>query len=300
VLRVLQVFLDEPSTGVDPGARRFMWDIIARLSTTRKECTVVLTTHNMEEAEALCSRVGIMVGGRLRCLGSNQRLKAQFGQGYQLEVKMALPTEAEAAQLAAAVPATMSSLPEIAATCERMGDGSRASLIAEGVEEGYLMWSGLKQNAHVTGLEFAIWWLGEDRARGLTTALTAAFPDGVSLLERHDRSFRYRLQMQNTTVGSVFERMEGEVVQSLAVEEYGLSQSSLEQIFNQFAAMQSEETAQVRGMDVFGQVHNQPTTGQVPHFVVAQPATPGQPQHQQPQYMYQQQQFQPGPGQAVF
>lgn len=41
---------------------------------------MVLTTHNMEEAEALCSRVGIMVGGRLRCLGSNQRLKTRFGQ----------------------------------------------------------------------------------------------------------------------------------------------------------------------------------------------------------------------------
>ena len=52
------VFLDEPSTGVDPGARRFMWDIISRLSTHRKECTVVLTTHNMEEAEALCSSIG--------------------------------------------------------------------------------------------------------------------------------------------------------------------------------------------------------------------------------------------------
>jgi hypothetical protein len=43
----------------------------------------VLTTHNMEEAEALCSSIGIMVGGRLRCLGSNQRLKVRASERFQ-------------------------------------------------------------------------------------------------------------------------------------------------------------------------------------------------------------------------
>ncbi|GMH84067.1 hypothetical protein TL16_g09806, partial [Triparma laevis f. inornata] len=58
------VFLDEPSTGMDPVARRFMWDVIA-LMTKEGNCSVILTTHNMEEAEALCGRIGIMVAGRL-------------------------------------------------------------------------------------------------------------------------------------------------------------------------------------------------------------------------------------------
>ena len=66
------VFLDEPSTGIDPMARRFMWDIIVDICTKREECCVLLTTHSMEECEALCSRVGIMVGGRLRCLGGTR------------------------------------------------------------------------------------------------------------------------------------------------------------------------------------------------------------------------------------
>lgn len=64
------VFLDEPSTGMDPEARRFMWNVISRISTERKKSSVVLTTHSMEEAEALCSRMGIMVDGQLSCLGS--------------------------------------------------------------------------------------------------------------------------------------------------------------------------------------------------------------------------------------
>eukprot|EP00644_Phytophthora_capsici_P017585 jgi/Phyca11/120597/e_gw1.42.53.1 len=80
------IFLDEPSTGMDPVSRRFMWDVIADISTRGKESTIVLTTHSMEECEALCSRVGIMVGGRLRCLGSVQHLKSRFGDGLVLDV----------------------------------------------------------------------------------------------------------------------------------------------------------------------------------------------------------------------
>ncbi len=45
------VFLDEPSTGMDPEARRFMWDIISRITTRRKLSSIILTTHSMEEAE---------------------------------------------------------------------------------------------------------------------------------------------------------------------------------------------------------------------------------------------------------
>jgi len=79
------VFLDEPSTGMDPGSRRFMWDLI---SSTMAHRSVILTTHSMEECEALCARLGIMVGGRLHCIGSSQRLKSRYGSGYQLDVKV--------------------------------------------------------------------------------------------------------------------------------------------------------------------------------------------------------------------
>eukprot|EP00004_Rigifila_ramosa_P026391 TRINITY_DN818_c0_g1_i1.p1 TRINITY_DN818_c0_g1~~TRINITY_DN818_c0_g1_i1.p1 ORF type:complete len:1668 (-),score=437.00 TRINITY_DN818_c0_g1_i1:51-5054(-) len=80
------VFLDEPSTGMDPVARRFMWDVISNTMTGR---SVILTTHSMEECEALCTRIGIMVGGRLTCLGSGQHLKSRFGDGYQMEISSA-------------------------------------------------------------------------------------------------------------------------------------------------------------------------------------------------------------------
>ena len=65
------VLLDEPSTGVDPQAKRFMWTIVSNISTLRKQSTVVLTTHSMEEAEALCTKMGIMVDGQFKCFGSS-------------------------------------------------------------------------------------------------------------------------------------------------------------------------------------------------------------------------------------
>jgi len=64
------VFLDEPSTGMDPKAKWFMWSIISKISTLWKKSTVILTTHSMEEAEALCTKIGIMVNGKFKCFGS--------------------------------------------------------------------------------------------------------------------------------------------------------------------------------------------------------------------------------------
>jgi len=73
------IFLDEPSTGVDPKAKRFMWSIVSKISTQRKKSSVIITTHSMEEAEALCTKMGIMVAGRFKCFGSSQHIKAKYG-----------------------------------------------------------------------------------------------------------------------------------------------------------------------------------------------------------------------------
>jgi len=64
------IFLDEPSNGIDPEARRFMWDVISRISTERKHSSIVLTTHSMEEAEALGTKIGIFVSGEMKTIGS--------------------------------------------------------------------------------------------------------------------------------------------------------------------------------------------------------------------------------------
>lgn len=78
------VLLDEPSAGLDPVSRRNLWNVILRTMSHR---AVVLTTHSMEEAEALCKRIGIMVLGQVRALGTKQHLKTKFGSGYELSIK---------------------------------------------------------------------------------------------------------------------------------------------------------------------------------------------------------------------
>ncbi|KAF3817316.1 hypothetical protein GH733_011716, partial [Mirounga leonina] len=79
--------LDEPSTGMDPKAKQHMWRAI-RTAFKNKKRAAILTTHYMEEAEAVCDRVAVMVSGQLRCIGTVQHLKSKFGKGYFLEIKL--------------------------------------------------------------------------------------------------------------------------------------------------------------------------------------------------------------------
>ncbi|XP_026557496.1 ATP-binding cassette sub-family A member 5 isoform X1 [Pseudonaja textilis] len=79
--------LDEPSTGMDPKAKQHMWKAI-RAAFKSKKRAAILTTHYMEEAEAVCDRVAILVSGKLRCIGTVQHLKTKFGKGYFLEMKL--------------------------------------------------------------------------------------------------------------------------------------------------------------------------------------------------------------------
>lgn len=83
------ILLDEPSAGMDPEARRFMWQVVEKISQRDKKSAVILTTHSMEEAEALSTKLGIMVrGGIFRCFGSSQHIKNKFGVGYEVEIKV--------------------------------------------------------------------------------------------------------------------------------------------------------------------------------------------------------------------
>jgi ABC-2 type transport system ATP-binding protein len=78
------VFLDEPTAGVDPGARRNFWRIIRRLADGGT--TIFVTTHYMDEAE-YCDRVGLMVAGKLAALDTPEGLKRQFVPGRMYEVQ---------------------------------------------------------------------------------------------------------------------------------------------------------------------------------------------------------------------
>jgi len=129
------VFLDEPTTGLDPQARRNVWSVVSELKSTG--VAIILTTHYMEEAEALSDHVCIMDHGRLIAEGSPRELTAQLGQETIIEF--------------AADGATDEDLAPLSACCKGVRRGSE--LIAVGTTdlvktmEALLDWSKTKRNA---------------------------------------------------------------------------------------------------------------------------------------------------------
>ena len=96
------LFLDEPTTGLDPQSRRQLWEVIA--SFKRGGGTVVLTTHYMEEAERLCDRVAVMDHGRVIALGSPRQLIASLGADHVVEFALGDGAEPLADGVLAALP----------------------------------------------------------------------------------------------------------------------------------------------------------------------------------------------------
>ncbi|XP_062196149.1 ABC transporter A family member 8-like [Phragmites australis] len=90
------VYMDEPSTGLDTSSRNDLWNVIKR---AKKKCTIILTTHSMEEAEELCDRIGIFVNGNFHCLGTPKELKARYGGTRILTITTSPEHEAEVERL---------------------------------------------------------------------------------------------------------------------------------------------------------------------------------------------------------
>lgn len=81
------ILLDEPSAGMDPIARQFMWRVVS--NQRKAQSAVVLTTHSMEETLFLSTKLGIMVrGGIFKCFGTANHIQSKFGTGYEVEIKV--------------------------------------------------------------------------------------------------------------------------------------------------------------------------------------------------------------------
>ncbi len=103
-------FLDEPTTGLDPAARRSLWEIIRAMKSRGR--TIVLTTHYMEEAEKLCDRVAILRKGKVIALGSPRELIATLGAGGSVEIIEVESEPALPAELFAAIDGVVACLPD--------------------------------------------------------------------------------------------------------------------------------------------------------------------------------------------
>ena len=249
------IFLDEPSTGVDPVARRFMWGVISRICTQQRDCCVVLTSHVMEEVEALCTRVAIVVGGRLRCIGTNQHLKHRFGKGFCLEMKIKHPEEQAIREFCLRHRDAVSH-DTLEAACSACGNAGRAATVSADDERGWTIHDMLHREGSVAPEMWAAWWIGEDAVDAVDGFISEQCDGKAKRIERQGQTLSYVLG-DSTSAAEVFQVAEL-ARKHCAVEEYGVSQSSLETIFNSFAAQQDEEVAAVRGLQKAPQVEQTP------------------------------------------
>lgn len=79
------IFLDEPTTGLDPKVRQQVWTLIEKL---KRHKSIILTTHSMQEADILSDRISILVRGKLKCVGSSIYLKDSYGSGYRVALNV--------------------------------------------------------------------------------------------------------------------------------------------------------------------------------------------------------------------
>ncbi|ORX44879.1 hypothetical protein BCR36DRAFT_334112 [Piromyces finnis] len=88
------IIMDEPTAGMDPFTRRFVWNIIKDIK-NKQQSSIIMTTHSMEEAEALCDRLTILLDGKLRCIGSPESLVLTYANKFILDVETNRPREVE-------------------------------------------------------------------------------------------------------------------------------------------------------------------------------------------------------------
>ncbi|KAJ8535329.1 hypothetical protein ON010_g13409 [Phytophthora cinnamomi] len=247
------IFLDEPSTGMDPVSRRFMWDVIADISTRGKASTIVLTTHSLEECEALCSRVGIMVGGRLRCYGSVQHLKSRFGDGLMFDTKFDTVSADELDNLVGKVFGggnVFVTPTDLEDKCRAFGNAELATYVTASHPTGYSLAAAMERDGFIRAEAFCAWCVEETRFNALKDYLQQAFgADGVVVLERQSEFCRFKVRgdSKDVKLSRMFALVE-DIKSKMHIREYSVSQTTLEQIFNSFASQQEEEQGVARGV----------------------------------------------------
>jgi len=181
------MLLDEPTTGVDPAARRKMWETINAIR--RSGTSIILTSHSMEECEALCDRLAIMVRGSFQCLGGPQHIKSKFGKGFQIIIKLEPMSEA----------------------VNGIGNINQ-------------------KQATKSALEL------------LNSSVVKAF-DSCSVTDEHMDYVHFHVANPQTSWSHLFGTMELIKKEHTIVQDYSVSETTLEQIFLGFA--RSEETTEI-------------------------------------------------------
>ena len=238
------ILLDEPSTGMDPEARRFMWSIIHKMSTMGKKSSIIMTTHSMDEAETLCKRMGIMVNGEFVCLGKANEIKNKYGYGYELNLRIKpLSEELEEElylrkfNLDKNTKITKDNLESILSQINKIDylDEIRNGRLGEKLVRDMDKNNGISLNALLSWIFYvqnAIKFIEFGRNNF----------SRVIIEENMDNNFLFKMKKkenenENKSIGFLFGLFETHKEECF-ITEYSIQQTSLEQIFNKFAQNQ--------------------------------------------------------------
>lgn len=176
------LLLDEPSSGLDPESRRLVWQVIEGARAGR---AILLATHATEEADQLCSRLGILANGALRALGSNVHLKNKWGAGYKVDITFMPRAEAELDVFIRAV------LPTAELDTRRSWLGNRMYRVRRQDVSLARLFHRMDQRDEATGIIH--WGVRQTSLEEIFLLVTADFelaPDGSQRLGRFDRRSR--------------------------------------------------------------------------------------------------------------
>jgi len=237
------VLLDEPSTGMDPEARRFMWAVIHKVSSRRKKSAVIMTTHSMDEAETLCKRMGIMVNGEFVCLGSSNEIKNTYGYGFEVDIRIKPLSKEELNEILSKNKLDKNykvNLNNINSTLEKIGKSKYIDELKNG-RFGEKLIKEISINNEIKISQLISWIHFISNALKLIKNAKTYFEE-IILTEYIDNNFLFKIKKSDNSksIGFLFGLFE-EGKDDCYITEYSIQQTSLEQIFNKFAANQVKE-----------------------------------------------------------
>ena len=243
------ILLDEPSTGMDPEARRHMWKAIYNISINRKKSTIIMTTHSMEEAESLCKKIGILVNGKFKCLGTSDEIKDQFGYGFEINLQIKDPN-----------------IDALLAKFKLNKDDRNVIINKNSFDEsinkynlqkyknqfkknhlGGKLIDELNEKGHISLGKILVWISYSTSVFSLINLIKEHFEE-ISITDFKDNNYIIRIKRNKNkgekTIGFLFGLIEDNK-KDLNIGQYFLQYSSLEQIFNDFAEVKVKNKNQL-------------------------------------------------------
>ena len=241
------ILLDEPSTGMDPEARRFMWSVIHKMSTKGRKSSVIMTTHSMDEAETLCKRMGIMVNGEFVCMGKANQIKDKYGFGYEADVRIKPMTELQKNEIYSKYNFNKNTLVTNDNIKDILNSMNKKYYLDE-LQEGRLgerLMRELELNGNVNIETLLNWIFFVENALKFIIKGKNYF-DEIIISEHIENNFLFKMKKEHSdkSIGFFFGLFE-EGKESCFVTEYSIQKTSLEQIFNKFAANQGKTKEQI-------------------------------------------------------